>query len=163
MSTRYVWGKYSVNTTYKETTALTDSARVYSTPYVSNNYTNSGGTYTFNNGTNTTQMEEDTQYNTGTFPYCMSGRSSNFLYLDNNSSMCFWWYSEGVLRLRRLDQTFAYFTMKQKTPEQSKGTLQGYASSATDGQYPQDGVSGNSYVPIEETISGTFFERSGAA
>ena len=27
-----------------------------------------------------------------------------------------------------------------------KGTLQGYASSATDGQYPQDGVSGNSYV-----------------
>ena len=144
MSTRYVWGKYSVNTTYKETTASTDSVRVYSAPYVSNNYTNSDGTYTFN-GINTTQMEEDTQYNTGTFPYCMSGRSSNFLYLDNNSRICFWLYSEGVLRLRRLDNTFVYFTMKQKTPEQSKGTLQGYASSATDGAYPADGVSGNSW------------------
>lgn len=156
MSTRYVWGKYSVEKNailqrggYNGTEVdLATHVNVPFTIYSAKEITlNNNGTVTFKNPVqHSVSIENQYRINADEFV-----AYSTYSYL--NLSNVFWgspdgssYVSPGWVQSPTV-YAFAgiYGGVYSSTIgyEDIKGSLTGYASSATDGQYPSDGVSGN--------------------
>ena len=151
MSTRYVWGRYSIASAYvknSENTFETDIPINEKTVHVAKNYTENVNTGMFTLS-NATALDTGSLSATSQFPYLMEEPTGNILYQASRNGNCMWRNDdvgvmdniyEGTLFSPYSPQTITKFEF---VPTQSQGTLQGYASRGNAGAYPQDGISGN--------------------
>lgn len=153
MSIRYVWGKFSFTTSYEEQTISTkrEPIGIYGTPnlYACKVVTTDEGSHTFSvdtgSGYSTFGIEttEDAKY----YGFCLPKLSGSPVYFGSDSMMTEKTWSADGHYLQVIDEhgNPKYFSKTQFVSIRNKGSLQCYVSSATDGQYPADGVSGNSW------------------
>ena len=153
MSTRYVWGKYDITQKYEKNTTIVTVANLINSRqddiYANSIYSENPENGTFRSGGSGTILPVE---NTSR-PYIVdTGREPNYgdgniMYEKKDDG---WWRMSGIGRFQcyatRYDNPGVEFYKHEYALTDAKGTLQGYVSSATDGQYPSDGVSGNSYV-----------------
>ena len=152
MSTRYVWGKYDITQKYEKNTTIVTVANLINSRqddiYANSTYSENTEDGTFTSGGSGTILPVE---NTSR-PYIVdTGREPNYgpgnvMYEKKDAG---WW------RMSRIGQFKCYATQygnpgvefyrHEYVLADSMGALQGYVSSANSGQYPQDGVSGNSW------------------
>ena len=137
MSTRYVWERYSTN--QKIGTGPFQAGPLNITidsSQTQGHYYYYGDTFTNNGNTVTIPIAD------GRGKQCASDGPSSIRYtnLPQNTGP----------NLRATLELYNYYKLEWVDV---KGSLQGYASSATDGQYPADGVSGNVYVSKRSPLS----------
>lgn len=160
MSTRYVWGKYSetrvigyIGSQYQDYMSNNESLKNGFTLYYSDSYEFDGDTVSLTNPSN--------RWVTGLFtipaskyfmlnsPKYTTTVNSTF-YSDlghlfrGNAEGTSQVGSNSLLNGNRYPAV--YIDVTNFGFKVARGTLQSYVSSASDGQYPADGVSGNSYV-----------------
>lgn len=142
MSTRYVWGKYNYSNELYPTTAPSPIAVGEQYITVSANYKiNSNGTFSPQGSTLILTENTDGQY-TNYYPYAFIGNSTSFdkMYTtDAKPYVALWANYNGIFGTIGGGD----YNVFENTIVPTKGDLQGYASSSTDGAYPADGVSGN--------------------
>ena len=150
MSTRYVWGKYDITQKYEKNTTIVTVANLINSRqddiYANSTYSENPENGTFRSGGSGTILPvENTSrpyiVDTGKEPNSGDG---NIMYEKKDDG---WWRMSGIGRFQcyatRYDNPGVEFYKHEYALTDAKGDLQGYASSATDGAYPADGVSGN--------------------
>lgn len=142
MSTRYVWGKYN----YSNELHPIDAPLPIPTEYItiSTNYKiNTNRTFSPQGSTKILDADSDGEQ-TYLYPYAFIGTSTSFekMYTTDAEKFHALWavYQGGFGAYGAGD-----YNVFENTIVSTKGTLQGYVSSATDGAYPADGVSGKSW------------------
>lgn len=151
MSIRYVWQKFAIDIEYEET-----ETEVTYAPLSSNLVWYRANEITTNNDNGTYELVDPIECFGGTSAiakYVMADATSgSTVYMNpyyGTSSAIYRWEVKSFttnLILRRVSnpqEAQATYDRKQFVETPNKGTLTGYASSATDGAYPADGVSGN--------------------
>ena len=161
MSTRYVWGKFSIAVAYEENTSTVrqthipiDQKTVYgSTDGVSKdtvtgkytliNPTAIGPGAVFGNFGSSAVMTYLAEFPTSTVVYA----GTTYMNVGNLTGSC-WRNTSGVLNYVYLGQYFGPYSpiscaKYEFVQTNKKGSLQGYASAATNSAYPTDGVSGS--------------------
>lgn len=159
MSTRYVWGKYGIESksvlkkgSYQDysTLSFVDNDKVENNGlpvYYSNEYSVIDGVVTLISP-QTKYVKTDSSYNyipNGNV-FSTSGEYENVdiadIYLSGPQTQVSL-FPGGSSRPNQYAVMGNLYYLPSVSSEQEKGDLQGYASSATDGAYPADGVSGN--------------------
>ena len=157
MASRFVWQKYSIDVEYNEETVydtrfsiVSSSHSVIACSAIDKNESNgtvspSGDTVTLHGsgGGNSAGTID--------YPFVVPNQGSTTYYCDSGIGSRRTWRvsyrNDGVtLTVRNDSGSDVGCDRITIVPTQTKGASQGYASSATDGQYPADGVSGNVYV-----------------
>ena len=149
MSTRYVWGRYNVNTTCQ----ITDRGDVQSV------YLQGGGAKCASSYTVDDPLDADSEFHlSGTildilaydspppvflYPYMMINSDSKSLYTSSRYQGTNWIINGNYVKAETSEMTSALIGHKQITANSSQGGLVGYNSSAASTSYPQDGISGS--------------------
>lgn len=158
MANRFVWSKNTINVVYNNQRETVRSATTENNVFLmANGFTESGGSFALVEPVTTGMpgytysiLDENWEGKKNINRYMMTnGGPSSVLYeAKAYTSMEFGWKVESnvvsidaiVPPVGRSDD----FTKITRVPTNTKGDLTGYVSSASDGQYPADGVSGNS-------------------
>lgn len=156
MSTRYVWGKYSVNYLWKEKT--TENIREFlfeGAVFISYSYELDEAKGLYKLTGNITTISDTGGGGPGKYAISAtspdSAKSSRILYEGVGVSGSKWKvenYSSGgryPVHFGPSTGMNGKMTKHELVSTPQKGTLQGYVSSANSGQYPSDGASGNSW------------------
>ena len=167
MSTRYVWGKYSISNDLYTGVERADygigNMRVAVGSKIYSNLSVDPETGEFSPGGNSIELNYSTPYgftvDASIYPYLLAQRGPNGMealgVYDDTDTHFFWTGSDHetgfkVLSARKNEfgewETQDNLRFWKAVKGDTKGTLLGYVSSSVDGQYPQDGVSGNSCV-----------------
>lgn len=147
MSTRYVWGRFLIVSTWTKQLSSISGAYVIGTPRAGAGYSFDSANGTFSlTGSQTIITEGDTQAN----PY------QYFLFTNNNRNLyevpdyykddCYWTIlnsNNSISLLMYPYGTHINFNKYEATQVSNKGEQNGYVSSKVNSTYPQDAVSGS--------------------
>lgn len=156
MSTRYVWGKYSVEEKYIKTRTVITQA----------NLINSNQSDAFAHTLYSENTEEGLFHSSGTghilpiendpYKYIIDtgiGPSADWSPIMYEAKDPGWWMMsrQGVIQCyaTQYDDPGVEFYKWEYNLGDAKGTIQGYASSSASSTYPQDGVSGSSWYDYQ--------------
>lgn len=145
MSTRYVWGKYNVETDYDVTISSTATSTGASNPRAYSGYEiKDGKLYGIGSGVAVTSRGVSVNSYHCLFPY---GSPDTYMYTGPTYSSAFIWRLTGgdvvLTNVNNLSSRDTFYRNTIVNNGDNKGSLQGYVSSASNGQYPDDNVSGN--------------------
>ena len=161
MSTRYVWGRYNIETEYELKIQTGTITRLSTTiAYVGTGYTfnESNQTISLVGAVKLTDDEDDInpnganngQFPLSTYPYMAKSISGNTtIYTASSSGTLFWGFTDEHDEVCCYRTNSSYFpalngfntcTVKTSTV---KGSLNGYVSSANSRTYPNDSISGS--------------------
>ena len=156
MANRFVWQKYSIDVEYNEETVYDTYFTIVSSSH--SVIACSAIDKDESNGTVSPSGDTVTLHGSGggssagtiDYPFVVPNQGSTTYYCDSGIGSRRTWrasYTNSGVRLTVRNNSGSDVGCDRITivPTQTKGASQGYASSATDGQYPSDGVSGNSW------------------
>ena len=150
MSIRYVWNRYTVNTTKQQRTVTSISYPVGSTGFVADSYEERGNVFTLtgdiHNMDYETISQEGERFDSRDFPYFIKGGTSGTTIYESSHIRYSWWIVGNYLYTRYDDGTDDGRPVNYEITEHRYATVMGSLIgqiSASSQRYPTNGASGS--------------------